>query len=268
MEPIIRAFHLRLSLAVALVALLALLVTGSTCVAQQRVIANLPDAPAPKQQPSAPQQKGKGGFSRTTVLILGRRSFFFPDLAYTRKPLNSGQKFLLAADVTIAPSDLIVTAVSAAISQAKDSWPGYGQGWEAYGKRYGATMALNASTNVLGVFLLPSVLHHDPRYFPLAHASFGQHVGHALKRIVVTPTDAGGEAPNISGLLAPLGAEGLANTYLPDAERTTGKTFERYGIQMGIIAGGNVLKEFWPAIFKTLRIGKVAPGAGPSTRNP
>jgi len=161
-EPIIRAFHLRLSLAVALVALLALLVTGSTCVAQQRVIANLPDAPAPKQQPSAPQQKGKGGFSRTTVLILGRRSFFFPDLAYTRKPLNSGQKFLLAADVTIAPSDLIVTAVSAAISQAKDSWPGYGQGWEAYGKRYGATMGLNASTNVLGVFLLPSVLHHDP----------------------------------------------------------------------------------------------------------
>jgi hypothetical protein len=65
-----------------------------------------------------------------------------------------------------------------------------------------------------------------------------------------------------------LGAEGLANTYLPDAERTTGKTFERYGIQMAIIAGGNIAKEFWPAIFKTLRMGKIAPGAGPSNRNP
>jgi hypothetical protein len=129
-------------------------------------------------------------------------------------------------------------------------------------------MALNASTNMFGVFLLPSVLHHDPRYFPLAHASFGQHVGHALKRMVVTPTDAGGQAVNISGLLGPLGAEGLSNTYLPDAERTTGKTFERYGIQMAIIAGGNVAKEFWPVIFKTLRIGKIAPGAGPSKRNP
>jgi hypothetical protein len=111
--------------------------------------------------------------------------------------------------------------------------------------------------------LLPSVLHHDPRYFPLAHASFGRHIGHALARMVVTRNDAGGQAPNISGLLGPLGAEGLSNTYLPDAERTTGKTFERYGIQMAVIAGGNIAKEFWPAIFKTLRIGKVAPGAAP-----
>ena len=267
MEPIIRALHSQLSPVV--IALFALLATGSACPAQQRIAAHLPDAPAPKQQqPSAPHEKGKGGFSKTTVAILGRRSFFFPDLAYTHKPLNSGQKFLLATDVTIAPSAFIVTGITAAISQAKDSWPGYGQGWEAYGKRYGATMGLNASTNLIGVFLLPSVLHHDPRYFPLVHASFGQHVGHALRRVVVTPTDAGGEAPNISGWLAPLGAEGLSNTYLPDAERTAGKTFARYGIQMGVIAGGDVIKEFWPTIFKTLRMGKMAPGAEPPIRNP
>ena len=260
MESIIRVLYPRLFLVVA--ALFPLLVTGSASIAQQRIVANLPDAPTPKQQPSAPQEKGKGGFSKTTVGILSRRSFFFPDLAHTPgAPLDSGREFLLAADVTIAPSALLATAVSAAISQANDSWPGYGQGWEAYGKRYGAAMALNASTNVFGVFLLPSVLHHDPRYFPLVHASFGQHVAHALKRIVVTPTDARGQAVNISGLLGPLGAEGLSNTYLPDAERTTGKTFERYGIQMAIIAGGNIAKEFWPAIFKTLRMGKIAPGA-------
>jgi hypothetical protein len=262
MESTIRALHSRLSLVI--IPLFALLVSGSACAAQQRLVATLPDAPTPKQQPSAPQERGKGGFSKTTVMILGRRSFFFPDLAYTHKPLNSGQKFLLASDVTIAPSAWIVTGITAAISQAKDSWPGYGQGWNAYGKRYGATMALNAATNLFGVFLLPSALHQDPRYFPLANASFGQHIGHALKRMVVTPTDAGGQAVNISGLLAPLGAEGLSNTYLPDAERTASKTFARYGIQMAIIAGGNVIKEFWPTIFKTLRMGKVAPGAAPS----
>ena len=261
MELIFRATYRRAFLAFAI--LLASLATGASSSAQQRILADLPDAPAPKQQPSGARGSAKGGMSRTTA-ILGRRSFFFPDLAYTPKPLNSGQKFLLAADVTIAPSSLIATAASAAISQANDSWPGYGQGWEAYGKRYGATMALNASTNVFGVFLLPSLLHHDPRYFPLAHATFGQHVGHALKRMLVTPTDAGGHALNISGLLGPLGAEGLSNTYLPDAERTTGKTFERYGVQMGIIAAGNIVKEFWPAIFKTLRIGALAPGAAPS----
>lgn len=266
MQPFIQAPHL--SAALLATALLAVLATPGPCLAQQRVVANLPDAPAPKQQPNDAQAKQKNGLSKTTVAILSRRSFFFPDLAYTSKPLTSSQKFLLAADVTIAPSALIATATSAAISQAKDSWPGYGQGWEAYGKRYGATMALNASTNVFGVFLLPSVLHQDPRYFVLAHGTFSQRIAHALKRVVVTPTDAGGQAMNVSGILGPLGAEGLSNTYLPDAERTTGKTFERYGIQMAIIAGGNIAKEFWPAIFKTLRIGKVAPGAAPQASRP
>ena len=257
---------MRLSLVI--IAFFALLWSGSAAAAQRRLVADLPDAPTPKQQPSAPQGKGKGGFSKTTVIILGRRSFFFPDLAYTHKPLNSGQKFLLAADVTIAPSAWIVTGITSAISQAKDSWPGYGQGWNAYGKRYGATMGLNAATNLFGVFLLPSVLHHDPRYFPLAHASFGQHIGHALHRMVLTPTDAGGQAVNVSGLLAALGAEGLSNTYLPDGERTAGKTFERYGIQMGVIAAGNVIKEFWPTILEKLRMGQSASGAGPSNPTP
>jgi hypothetical protein len=153
--------------------------------------------------------------------------------------------------------------MSAGITQARNSWPGYGQGWEAYGKRYGATLALNASTDMVGTFLLPSMLHHDPRYFVLAHGTFSQRIAHALKRVVVTPTDAGGQAMNISGILGPLAAEGLANTYLPDAERTTGQTFGRFGIQMAVIAGSNVAKEFWPVIFKTLRIGKLAPGATP-----
>jgi len=240
---------------------------GRACAAQQRIVTDLPDAPTPKQSPSAAQQKVNGSRSKTTYDILSRKSFFFPDLAYTTEPLSIGQKFLLAADETVAPSALIVTAMSAGITQARNSWPGYGQGWNAYGKRFGATLALNASTDMFGTFLLPSVLHHDPRSFVLAHGTFPQKIGHALKSVLVTRTDSGGRVVNISGVLGPLGAEGLANTYLPDAERTAGQTFERFGIQMAVIAGGNVAKEFWPAIFKTLRIGKVVPGASLDTRS-
>jgi len=257
MQLIRRSSHLRLILL-----LVALLVTGTACAAQHRIMANLPDAPSPKQD-SAAQRSPAVNRSNSTYGILTRRSFFFPDLAYTSKPLTSSEKFLLAVDQTVAPSALIVTASSAAITQARNSWPGYGQGWEAYGKRYGATLALNASTDMFGTFLLPSVLHHDPRYFVLANGTFSQKVGHALKSVLVTRTDSGGRAPNISGVLGPLGAEGLANTYLPDAERTAGQTFERFGIQMAVIAAGNLAKEFWPTIFKRLRIGKVIPAGNP-----
>ncbi|MCU1241014.1 MAG: hypothetical protein JWO71_1740 [Candidatus Acidoferrum typicum] len=265
MEPISRAPSQRLFLV--LIALFVSMASGRACAAQQHVLANLPDAPTPKEPLDEPQQKAATSRPTTTYDILSRRSFFFPDLAYTTRPLSSGQKFLLAADESAAPSALIVAAMSAGITQARNSWPGYGQGWNAYGKRYGATLALNASTDMFGTFLLPSVLHHDPRYFVLSHGTFSQKVGHALKSVLVTRTDSGGRAPNISGILGPLGAEGLANTYLPDAERSAGQTFERFGIQIAVIAAGNVAKEFWPAIFKTLRVGKVMPGASPDARS-
>ena len=250
MQLTARASHRRIFFALA-----TLLASGQFCAAQQRIVANLPDAPTPQQQAEA-QQPASVDHSKGTVAILSRRSFFFPDLAYTTKPLTSSQKFLLAVDQTVAPSALIVTATSAAITQATNSWPGYGQGWTAYGKRFGATLGINASTDMFGTFLLPSVLHHDPRYFVLAHGTFSQKVGHALKSVLVTHTDSGRSAPNISGILGPLGAQGLANTYLPDAERTAGDTFERFGIQMAVVAGANLAKEFWPVIFKTLRISK------------
>src|SRR5580765_6026162 len=220
-----------------LIASLTSLLTAGSCVAQQRIVASLPDAPTPKRQPNEGQSKPNTDSKKPALAIVSRRSFFFPDLAHTDKPLTGGQKFLLATDQSIAPSALIVAAMTAGINQARDSWPGYGQGWEAYGKRYGATLALNASTDMFGTFLIPSVLHHDPRYFVLAHGSVSQKIGHALKSLVVTRTDSGGQAFNVGGVLGPLGAQGLANTYLPDGERSAGQTFERYGIQMAVIAG-------------------------------
>jgi hypothetical protein len=63
-------------------------------------------------------------------------------------------------------------------------------------------------------------------------------------------------------------AEALANAYLPASEQTFGKTFERGGIRIGFSAGNNLLKEYWPSIFKKLRVDKFAPGLQPDTTQP
>ena len=229
--------------------------------AQQERLTNLPDAPVAKPAPEQSQQKPSTGPLNNTLEILGRKSVFFPELAHDPRPLSGGQKLKLAVDQSIAPYGLIVSGFTAGISQARNSWPGYGQGAEGYGKRYGATLALNASSDMFGTFLLPSMLRHDPRYFVSARGGVGHKVGYAISRVFITRTDRGGEAFNWSGVLAPLMAESLANTYLPDGERTTRKTFQRYGIHLGINAASNVAKEFWPSIFKTLRrsVGKSNP---------
>jgi hypothetical protein len=243
----------------------ALLLLSRAAMAQDRPErANLPDAPAPKQEPAASAQKrpekngGQGPFELVT-----RRSWFYPDLARTSGPLTAGEKFKLFLDTSMSPPQILTSAAAAGISEARGTLAGYGQGGEGFGKRFGSSMASNASSHFFGTFLLPAVLREDPRYFVRGNGGWKVRVGHALLRTVVIRTDTGANKFNIPGTAGPLLAEGLANTYLPDSERTAGKTFERFGIRIGFSAANNLLSEYWPSIFKSLRMSKYAPGLQP-----
>lgn len=246
------------------------LTAGGLASAQQNDRASLPDAPTAKQIDTPKKQQTQSGRFKTTVEIMGNRSAFFPELATDRGPLSAQRKLELALDETIAPSRSLGSAFTSGISQARDGLPGYGQEWGGYGKRFGSSMASNATSHMFGTFLLPATLHQDPRYFVKLHGSFGARVGYALRSLVVTHTDSGEKALNWSALLGSLMAEGLANSYLPDEERTAGKTFSRFGIRMGFSAVGYVTKEYWPTIFKGLRISKLVPSeqSDPGTVRP
>src|ERR1700728_454430 len=126
--------------------------------------ANLPAAPTPKPQQTSGQHQNPGQQQsdfKTAIAILGKRSIFFPELAHDKGPLDTHQKLELAVDETISPSRFLGSMFTSGISQARDSLPGYGQGWTGYGKRFGSSLASTASNNIFGTFLLPSVLHQD-----------------------------------------------------------------------------------------------------------
>jgi hypothetical protein len=235
--------------------------------------ANLPDAPTPKPQQSSGQQQNQSqpqSDFKTAIAILGKRSIFFPELAHDKGPLDAHQKLELAVDETISPSRFLGSMFTSGISQARDSLPGYGQGWSGYGKRFGSSVASTASNNIFGTFLLPSVLHQDPRYFVKAFGSPRSRILYALERVVVTRTDDGESTLNWSGVLGGLMAESLAISYLPDKERTAAKTFTRFGVRIGFSALDNVVKEYWPTIFKSLGITKLVPNqhSDPGTVTP
>jgi hypothetical protein len=182
------------------------------------------------------------------VTLLDEKSIIFPDIAASNKPLTPGQKFELFVDNSISVHTVLYSALAAGVGQADNSPTGWGQGWDAYGKRFGGSMASNASGEFFGTFILASAMHYDPRFFPNKNPTFGQAVGHSVKRIFVTQTDAGKPVMDVPGLLGPLLAEGLANVYWPDRNRTVGDTFYRYGIDIATRAGGNLLREYWPVV--------------------
>ena len=238
------------------------LVAEAVAAQQEPKPKDLPEAPAPKQEPAP--HKHDNAF-QTTFQILGRRSIFFPDLAASPGPLGTKQKLELFADKSIAPSRFLSSALGASIGQANDSLPGYGQGMSGYGKRFGSSMATTTSADFFRTFLLSSLLRRDPRYFVSLHGGPWHRIGYGVSRLVVTRTDAGTEGVNWPGMLGPLFAESLANSYLPVKEQTAGRTFRRYGVRLGFTASANILKEYWPTIFRSLRIAKIAPGLRPDS---
>jgi hypothetical protein len=214
----------------------------------------LPDAPSVSaaDDHAAPQAQPPQAVEAPQDRVLKHHSRFFPDLATSRTPLSPAQKFSLFARSSVSPAAIVGSAFGAGIGQATDSPSGYGQGGEGYGKRFGAGMATEASSNFFGTFILASIARQDPRYFVHGDGTFGKRLGHAVSRVVVAPNDRGGYGFNWGGVFGPLAGETLANTYQPVREQTGGRTLTRYASRLATNAGINVLKEFWPDIFKHL----------------
>jgi len=210
---------------------------------------NPPDAPSASAKPASSERKTQPAFLNS----LATRSIFFPDIAATPGPLSAGGKFKLFASDSISPSVIAESALSSTITQATNSPEGWGQGWDAYGKRFGSSMARRASSEFFGTFVLASALRQDPRFYPQVNPTFGGSLKYSIQRLVVTRNDDGKDVANWSGLLGPLMGEGLANSYWPEQDRTAGQTFERYGYDLAGRIGTNMLKNYWPVFFKRLR---------------
>jgi hypothetical protein len=200
--------------------------------------------------PDAPSAAAQAADADTRPAVARQKSIFFPDLATDRAPLRVSLKFGLFANNSISPAAIIGSAFGAGINQATNTPSGYGQGAEGYGKRFGSSMATRASTQFFGTFVIASVARQDPRYFGRGAGTVAQRLGHAVSRVVVAPNDGGGSGFNWGGVFGPLAGETMANTYLPVREQTGARTASRYALQLAVRAGTNVLREFWPDMFK------------------
>ena len=159
-------------------------------------------------------------------------------------PLTSQDKFVLFVHGAADPSNLLVAATNAGIEQAADIFPGYGQGAEGYGKRFGASLADQASNSLFKNFAFPVLLREDPRYFRKGQGTIKQRFGYAISRVFVTRRDSGTTGFNFSRVLGSLASSALANTYYPASDRGVGSTFARVGIAFGTDSALNVISEF------------------------
>ena len=169
-------------------------------------------------------------------------------------PLTAGQKFKVVAQGSFDPIQIVWYGALSGISQAEDSEPGYGQGAQGYGKRYGAYAADGTIENFFVGAILPSVLHQDPRYFQSGQGSFFDRTGYSVSRIFVTRSDSGHSQFNFSEIFGSAIAAGISTySYHPHADRTLPNTASVWGSQVGYDTITLVVKEFWPDIRRKLK---------------
>jgi hypothetical protein len=220
----------------------------SSSSAQQSTSDQKPAADDKSKPPAATQGQHQSGTSNDR-LFWTLPNFLTVENASRIPPLTAGQKFKVVARSTFDPVEFAFIGFVAGIGQATNSEPGYGQGAEGYGKRYGASFADNTIENFLVGAALPSLLHQDPRYFQLGRGSFLHRTGYAIKRIIVTRTDSGNGQFNYSEIFgAAIGAGISTYSYHPQGDRNLTNTASVWGTQIGWDAVSTIVKEFWPDI--------------------
>jgi len=205
-------------------------------------------------QPPADQTTGPVAPPKPVAIynLLQRKSIVFPNIATSTERLSVGQKFQLFIDNSVSVNSITWDMLGSAVSQANNSPTGFGQGWDAYGKRFGAGMARTASSEFFGTFVLASALHQDPRFYAEINPRFGHAIKYSVQHVFIMRNDQGHEGIAWSGLGGPLMGEALANVYWPDRNRTVGDTLLRYGLDLASRAGGNMMREYWPVVVKRM----------------
>ena len=163
-------------------------------------------------------------------------------------PLSPGQKFQLAFKTATDPATFLFAGVSSGISQANNSFPGYGQGAQGYAKRFGASYLDSFDGTIIGNAALPILLRQDPRYFRKADDGIAVRLGYAVLSTFRCKSDTGDSQPNYSNVLGNLAAGGISNLYYPAGERGFVSTYQRAIVVSGEGAIGAILSEFWPDI--------------------
>ena len=175
--------------------------------------------------------------------VLGFAPNFYVSYEKDPAPLTAKMKFQLALKVSTDPVTAAGVFGVAGIRQAADS-PKYGQGWGAYGKRFGATAADGFSAIMIGGAILPSLLHQDPRYFYQGTGTTGSRIRHAMFSPFVTRSDSGKSMPNYSSLGGDLASAGLSNLYFPRANRGFGLVFGNFAVGTAERIGASFAQEF------------------------
>jgi hypothetical protein len=149
---------------------------------------------------------------------------------------------------TFGKTPVLASASGAGIEQARGVPREWGGGMAGFGKRLGSVFGTHLVKTSLR-FAIGKALHEELTYEPSGQQRFGPRLKYALLRTVVTrKTTTGKKTAAMGEIGGVVGSAAVSRLWQPVRLRTVASGASSAGISLGVDAGFNVTREFWPEI--------------------
>jgi hypothetical protein len=159
------------------------------------------------------------------------------------KGLTEKERFQAYLLSTGGPVPLIGEAAGAGVGQWLNSPKEWGQGWGAYGERFGSNLAYNAVRQTI-TYGTSIVFREDDRYFASTAHGFWPRTRHALVSTFTARHPNGRQMVSVSSVTGVIGASAISSIWGPDSWKGPGNIAANSGISFASTAGFNVVREF------------------------
>ena len=161
--------------------------------------------------------------------------------------LTEKKRFQLYVVSAAGPVSLLAEAAGAGIGQWENSPKEWGQGWGAYGERFGSNLAYNGvrATITYGTSI---VFHEDNRYFSSHKHGLWARTGYAVLSTVTARSPDGRRIFSVSSVTGVVGASAISSIWGPQSWKGAGNIADNAGVSFAATAAFNIVREFLPDV--------------------
>jgi hypothetical protein len=170
------------------------------------------------------------------------------------KPMTPSEKRWLAARNVVDPFNAVTILGGSAIAVGINAHSAYGPGMTGFGRYVGVSYSQDITGEFFGTFLIPTIVHQDPHYHRMPHASIPRRIRHAIFQVEWTLGDNGKPMVNYADIVGFAIDDEIGDLYVPGRQTNLRASSERYVITLASAPIENFVYEFLPDIARRIHI--------------
>ena len=163
-------------------------------------------------------------------------------------PPTAREAFVVATQQSFDYSGFVFVGVTSLLAEGTETHPELGKGIGGFWAYSWRGFLDKADGNYWVIWLMPSVLHEDERYYARGEGSYVDRSIYAATRIFITPNYHGKNTFNAAEIFGRGISQGISLAYYPSADQSVGPFMQKYAYALGRDALTNVFREVWPDV--------------------